>query len=122
MWPAITGLPPASLSRAIAWAAQTAEAAAQQPPVELLWVGQGVTVLVALAAGWFALRNKKTEVGDSRQARFEKRLDEELDDQRSLTKQWQDAWTEEHRKVLRYESYLVRHGVDLETGRREVAP
>lgn len=97
-----------------------AEAAGGQPPVELLWVGQGVTLLVALATGWFALRSKNTEVGDSRQARFEKRLDEELDDQRLLTKQWHEAWAAEHAKALRYEQYLLRHGIDLETGRREV--
>ncbi|MBQ1047841.1 hypothetical protein KBX50_05130 [Micromonospora sp. C51] len=91
-----------------------------QPPVELLWFGQGVTLLVALATGWFALRSKKTEVTDGRQARFEQRLDEELDDQRALTRQWQEAWDAEHRKVLRYEAYLIRHGIDPDTGRREV--
>lgn len=97
----------------------TADAAGSQPPVELLWVGQAVTLLVAVATGWFALRSKKTEVTDGRQARFEKRLDDELDDQRTLTRQWQDAWNAEHTKVLRYESYLLRHGIDLDTGRRE---
>lgn len=99
----------------------TAADTGSQPPVELLWVGQAVTLLVALATGWFALRSKKTEIGDSRQARFEQRLDEELDDQRTLTRQWQDAWTVEHQKSLRYESYLIRHGIDLDTGRREVS-
>ncbi|MFI7608771.1 hypothetical protein ACIBTV_27175 [Micromonospora sp. NPDC049366] len=97
-----------------------ASAGGSQPPVELLWVGQAVTLLVALVTAWGALRSKKTEVGDSRQARFEQRLDEELDDQRNLTRQWQEAWTAEHEKTLRYERYLLRHGIDLETGRREV--
>lgn len=106
----------------VAWviAAAAAEAGGSNPPVELLWVGQAVTLLVAVATGWFALRSKKTEVTDGRQARFEQRLDDELDDQRTLTRQWQDAWNAEHAKVLRYESYLLRHGIDLETGRREV--
>ncbi|MFG1872166.1 hypothetical protein [Micromonospora arborensis] len=100
--------------------AAAAEAGGSQPPVELLWVGQAVTLLVAVATGWFALRSKKTEVTDGRQARFEQRLDDELDDQRALTRQWQGAWDAEHAKVLRYESYLLRHGIDLDTGRREV--
>lgn len=95
-----------------------AEAASGQPPVELLYIGQAVTLLVALSSGWFALRGKKTEVVDTRQARFEQRQDEELDDQRTLTRQWQESWSAEHAKVLRYESYLVRHGLDPETGRR----
>ncbi|MGC4886715.1 hypothetical protein [Micromonospora sp. DT227] len=103
---------------ALVIAAVAAEAAGSQPPVELLWVGQAVTLLVALATGWFALRSKKTEVTDGRQARFEQRIDDELDDQRALTRQWQDAWDVEHRKVLRYESYLLRHGIDLDTGQR----
>lgn len=111
--------PSPSLAPALTLIAVAVEAAGGQPPVELLWMGQGVTVLVALATGWFALRNKKTEVGDSRQARFEKRLDEELDDQRALTRQWQESWSVEHQKVLRYEAFLIRHGIDLETGRRE---
>ncbi|MFG3710871.1 hypothetical protein [Micromonospora sp. NPDC047730] len=102
------------------WVMAAPGAAAPQSPVELLWVGQAVTLLVALGTGWFALRSKKTEVGDSRQARFEKRLDEELDDQRALTRQWQESWTAEHQKALRYESYLLRHGIDLESGKREV--
>lgn len=101
------------------WLIAAGGSASSQPPVELLWVGQAVTLLVTLATGWFALRSKSTEVGDSRQARFEKRLDEELDDQRALTRQWQDSWTTEHQKALRYESYLVRHAIDPETGRRE---
>lgn len=103
---------------ALVIAAAAAEAAGSPPPVELLWVGQAVTLLVAVTTGWFALRSKKTEVTDGRQARFEQRLDEELDDQRALTRQWQDAWDVEHRKVLRYESFLLRHGIDLDTGQR----
>ncbi|GAA3750710.1 hypothetical protein GCM10022379_19080 [Micromonospora maritima] len=101
------------------WMIAAAGGASSPPPVELLWVGQGVTLAVALATGWFALRSKRTEVGDNRQARFEKRIDEELDDQRALTRQWQEAWTTEHQQRLRYEGYLIRHGINPETGRRE---
>lgn len=111
---------PARARSAVEWVMVAAGGSSSQPPIELLWVGQAVTLLVALATGWFALRSKKSEIGDSRQARFEKRQDEELDDQRVLTRQWQDAWTAEHAKTLRYESHLIRHGIDLETGRREV--
>lgn len=112
MWQTVAGVSPFA-----------AVAAAAGPPVELLWVGQAVTLGVALVTGWFALRGKRTEVGDSRQARFDARVDAELDDQRALTRQWTELWAEEHRKVLRYESYLLRHGVDPDTGRRvEDAP
>jgi len=55
-------------------------AAAEQQSTNVLYIAQGVTLLVALVSGWFALRGQKTKVVDDRQARFEARLDRALDE------------------------------------------
>lgn len=87
------------------------------PPVELLYVGQAATLLVALVTGWFALRTKRVDTDETRRARFDARVDKELDDALSSNAILRDALDKEHLLRLRYEGWLIRAGIDPETGR-----
>ncbi|MEU0078580.1 hypothetical protein ABZY58_11840 [Micromonospora tulbaghiae] len=96
-----------------------AEAAAGGgPPVELLWAGQVVTLAVALVTGWFALRTKRVDADETRRARFDARVDKELDDALTAIEVLRDKLDKEHTRALRYEGWLIRAGIDPDTGRR----
>lgn len=86
-------------------------------PVELLWAAQAVSLLVGLASGWFALRTKRTETTDSRQARFDARVDRELDEALAANAALHRDLEETQRRAARYEAYLHWHGIDPATGR-----
>jgi hypothetical protein len=94
------------------------DAAAAGPPVGLLYAGQAVTLLVAVVAGWFSLRTKRVDADETRRARFDARVDKELDDALASNAVLRDALDKEHLLRLRYEGWLIRHGVNPETGRR----
>lgn len=107
MWPTAAGVVLAA-----------AGAASAGPPVELLWVGQAVTLVGMLVTGWFALRTKRVDADESRRARFDARVDKELDDALAAVEVYRDKLDKEHHLRLRYEGYLIRNGIDPETGRR----
>lgn len=100
------------------WAAAP-EAAASGQPVMLLYVGQAITLLVAAVTGWFALRTRRVDVDDARRARFDARVDKELDDALTETARQRALYEAEHSTRLRYERYLIRAGIDPDTGLRE---
>lgn len=95
-----------------------AEASTGGPPVQLLYITQAVTLGVALVTGWFALRTKRVDVDESRRARFDARVDKELDDALAAVEVYRDKWEKEHHVRLRYEGWLIRAGIDPDTGRR----
>ena len=86
-------------------------------PVALLWAAQAVSLLVGLASGWFALRTKRTEATDSRQARFDARVDRELDEALEANAALRRDLKDAQRQAARYEAYLHWHGIDPATGR-----
>lgn len=88
------------------------------PPVELLWAGQAVTLAIAVVTGWFALRTKHVDADENRRARFDARVDKELDDALAACEVLRDKLDKEHTLRLRYEGFLIRAGLDPETGRR----
>ncbi|MEU7905326.1 hypothetical protein [Actinoplanes sp. NPDC049118] len=88
------------------------------PPVELLWVTQAVTLAVGLASGWFALRSKRGEVADTRQARFDARVDKDLDDALTALDATRHELQDALRRAARYEAHLIRHGINPDTGER----
>jgi len=85
-------------------------------PVALLWATQSVSLLIGLASGWFALRTKRTETTDSRQARFDARVDRELDEALAANAALRRDLEDTQRRAARYEAYLHRHGIDPGTG------
>jgi hypothetical protein len=97
---------------------RAAEAATGGPPVQLLYITQAVTLGVALVTGWFALRTKRVDVDEGRRARFDARVDKELDDALTANLVLRDHLDKEHLIRLRYEGWLIRAGIDPETGRR----
>lgn len=111
----LTTTPPSSV---MAWITATATSGST-PPVELLWATQAVTLLVGLASGWFALRSKRGETADNRQARFDARVDKDLDEALAaivvLRRELDDALL----RIARYEAYLIRAGIDPTTGRKD---
>ena len=111
----LTTTPPSSV---MAWIAATATSGSA-PPVELLWVTQAVTLLVGLASGWFALRSKRGETADNRQARFDARVDKDLDEALAAVDALRRELEETLRRIARYEAYLIRHGIDPATGWKE---
>ncbi|MEU4218113.1 hypothetical protein [Actinoplanes sp. NPDC026623] len=86
------------------------------PPVELLWVTQAVTLAVGLSSGWFALRSKRGETADSRQARFDARVDKDLDDALTAVDALRRELADALRRTARYEAHLIRHGINPDTG------
>lgn len=111
----LTTTPPSSV---MAWIAATATSGST-PPVELLWATQAVTLLVGLASGWFALRSKRGETADNRQARFDARVDKDLDEALAAVDALRRELEETLRRIARYEAYLIRHGIDPTTGWKE---
>jgi hypothetical protein len=111
----LTTTPPSSV---LAWLVATT-AAGGAPPVELLWVTQAVTLLVGLASGWFALRSKRGEVVDTRQARFDARVDRDLDEALAATVVLRRELDEALLRIARYEAYMIRAGIDPTTGRKD---
>ncbi|HEX8628759.1 MAG TPA: hypothetical protein VF755_11370 [Catenuloplanes sp.] len=109
--------PEPSSGWALLWA--TLAAGDTQPPVELLWTTQAVTLVIGLASGWFALRSKRGETADTRQARFDARIDKELDDALQTADALRHELDDSLRRVARYEAYLIRHGINPDTGRKE---
>lgn len=107
MWPTVAGV-----------LLTAADASAGGPPVELLWVGQAVTLVGMLVTGWFALRTKRVDVDESRRARFDARVDKELDDALAESERLRGMHGKEYVLRLRYERLLIRAGIDPETGRR----
>jgi len=85
-------------------------------PAALLWAAQAVSLLVGLASGWFALRTKRTEATDSRQARFDARVDRELDEALAANAALRRDLEDAQRRAARYEAYLHWHGIDPATG------
>lgn len=105
----------------LAWAGvllSATDASAGGGQVQLLYITQAVTLGVALVTGWFALRSKRVDVDESRRARFDARVDKELDDALAANAILRDNLDKEHLLRLRYEGWLIRAGVDPETGRR----
>ncbi|MER7331651.1 MULTISPECIES: hypothetical protein [unclassified Micromonospora] len=92
-------------------------AAGGGPPVELLWVGQAVTLVGMLATGWAALKTKRVDADESRRARFDARVDKELDDALAAVEVLRDKLDKEHALRLRYQGWLIRAGIDPDTGR-----
>lgn len=88
-----------------------------QPPVELLYMGQAVTLFVTLVTGWFALRTKRVDADETRRARFDARVDKELDEALAANAALRLELDREHLLRLRYEGWLIRHSIDTETGR-----
>lgn len=111
----LTTTPPSSV---MAWITATATSGST-PPVELLWATQAVTLLVGLASGWFALRSKRGETADNRQARFDARVDKDLDEALAAVDALRRELEETLRRIARYEAYLIRHGIDPTTGWKE---
>lgn len=111
----LTATPPSTV---LTWLAATT-AADNTPPVELLWATQAVTLLVGLASGWFALRSKRGEVSDTRQARFDARVDKDLDEALAALVVLRHDLDEALRRIVRYEAYLIRAGIDPTTGHQE---
>lgn len=78
----------------------------------LLWIGQGVTLAVAVVTGWFALRTKRTDVDEARRARFDARVDKDLEDALAANMILRHEVAKEVRVRLRYEAALIRAGID----------
>lgn len=109
----------APTASAMAWLWATTTASGETLPAELLWVTQAVTLAIGLASGWFALRSKRGEVVDNRQARFDARVDKDLDDALTAVDALRRELEETLRRIARYEAYLIRHGINPDTGRND---
>jgi hypothetical protein len=109
----------APTTAALTWLWATTTASGQSPPVELLWVAQAVTLAVGMASGWFALRGKRGELTDTRQARFDARVDRDLDDALAAVDALRRDLDEARRRTARYEAYLILHGINPDTGRKD---
>lgn len=97
---------------------RAADAAGGQPAL-WVWITQAATVVISLASGWFALKSKRVDADEVRRARFDARVDKELDDAVAENQRLRADYNREYLLRLRYEGWLIRHGIDLETGRRE---
>lgn len=94
------------------------DASAGGGQVQLLYITQAVTLGVAGVTGWFALRSKRVDADETRRARFDARVDKELDDALAANAILRDKLDKEHTRALRYEGWLIRAGIDPATGRR----